>query len=183
MDRRDFLKTAVATAAIFAFPSIVLGRDQDRFVKKISLYNTSTGESFNGIYSENGKYDIEELVNLSRFLRDIHTNEIYPIDINLVEYINRVQSMSDQKYAIMANSGYRSKSTQRALLAMPNSQAAEDSFHPKGMAIDLSLHPKARVDLYTLKERALMIREGGVGFYPNRNFMHLDSGRFRTWSC
>lgn len=182
MNRRNFLKSAIIGTSALAFPNILLGKNVGRFTKSVSLYNKQTGESFSRIYSENDKYDIDELVALSRFLRDVHTNEVYPIDINLVEYINKLQSISDRNYAFLANSGYRSMCTQRALLAIPNSGAALDSFHPKGMAIDISLHPKSRIDLHDLKERALILSEGGVGFYPNRGFLHLDSGKVRYWS-
>ena len=36
-------------------------------------------------------------------------------------------------------------------------------------------------DLAYLRKAALSMRAGGVGYYPQANFLHVDTGRFRTW--
>jgi uncharacterized protein YcbK (DUF882 family) len=181
MNRRDFLKTTVVASSVLMFPNILLAKNDGKFEKSISLYNNATAERFNEIFSADGKYDIDALVRLSYFLRDYNVNEVYPIDINIIEFLHTVQSVSDKKYEFLANSGYRSQITQQRLLNMPNSIAAQDSFHPKGMAIDISQHKNAKIGLRDLSEYARSTELGGVGYYPSRGFMHLDSGRVRSW--
>jgi uncharacterized protein YcbK (DUF882 family) len=37
------------------------------------------------------------------------------------------------------------------------------------------------VDTLTLRRAALALRRGGVGYYPNSDFIHVDTGRVRQW--
>jgi uncharacterized protein YcbK (DUF882 family) len=37
------------------------------------------------------------------------------------------------------------------------------------------------VQLDRLKETALLLGRGGVGFYPRPDFVHIDSGPVRRW--
>ena len=47
-----------------------------------------------------------------------------------------------------------------------------------GQAIDIRL---ADVPLARLRDAALAMRSGGVGFYPGSDFVHVDTGRVRAW--
>ena len=47
-----------------------------------------------------------------------------------------------------------------------------------GKAIDVRLPGVALADL---RRAGLMLKGGGVGYYPESNFVHLDVGRVRTW--
>ena len=48
----------------------------------------------------------------------------------------------------------------------------------RGQAIDIRL---ADVPLRALRDAALSMRAGGVGYYAESNFVHVDSGRVRAW--
>ena len=74
-------------------------------------------------------------------------------------------------------SGYRSPRTNKALRQSSNG-VAENSLHMTGRAIDVRLTSVATSDLRGL---AMDLRQGGVGYYPESNFVHLDTGRVRSW--
>ena len=74
-------------------------------------------------------------------------------------------------------SGYRSPKT-NAMLARRSRKVAKNSYHMKGMAIDLRL---PGCPLEEVRAAALSLGGGGVGFYPGPQFVHLDTGPVRAW--
>ena len=79
--------------------------------------------------------------------------------------------------AVVTFCGYRSPQT-NAALRRHSSGVAEHSLHLQGRAIDVRLpgFPTRK-----LRELALGMGRGGVGFYPQPDFVHLDNGRVRYW--
>ena len=69
-------------------------------------------------------------------------------------------------------------SSRGSLLRRTTSGVAAHSLHLEGRAIDVRLE---RCETARLHRAALAMRRGGVGFYPRSDFVHLDTGRFRTW--
>lgn len=179
MDRRNFLKTALIST--ISLPNIILGKDIDFNQKKLYLYNINTGESFNEIVYEQGNYNLEALVELTKFLRDFRTNDLYPIDINLADYIFEMQKASGKKVPLLIQSGYRSPKTNEYLASLGH-KVAKESFHMKGKAIDIALDKRTRVSLNNLKDISLDLKLGGIGYYPEDQFIHLDTGNFRYWN-
>lgn len=179
MNRRDFLKIGAITAV--AAPNIVLGKSLLSNEKSLNLYNTNTGEFFKEVYWQQGQYNLEALVKLSKFMRDHRQNEVFAMDIDLIDYINEVQSIYDTKKPLLVNSGYRSKKTNLYLKNILGYKVAENSFHPKGQAVDISPDLKSRVSLRHLKNKSVSTKNGGVGYYPSQGFLHLDTGRVRYW--
>ena len=55
---------------------------------------------------------------------------------------------------------------------------AKKSLHMRGMAVDVALPGR---DLRQLYRAAKSLQAGGVGIYPGPGFIHLDSGRVRSW--
>jgi uncharacterized protein YcbK (DUF882 family) len=74
-------------------------------------------------------------------------------------------------------SGYRSPAT-NAKLRNASSGVAKRSLHMRGKAVDIRL---PGVELKHLRQAALSLRAGGVGYYPKSNFIHVDTGRPRFW--
>ena len=74
-------------------------------------------------------------------------------------------------------SGYRSPETNAALHARSRGVAAH-SLHMDGMAMDIRI---PGVPLARLRDAALSLQRGGVGFYPGSDFVHVDVGRVRRW--
>jgi uncharacterized protein YcbK (DUF882 family) len=76
-------------------------------------------------------------------------------------------------------SGYRSPRTNAMLRGEhEHSGVASKSLHMQGMAIDLRIAGRS---LATVHSAALVQRGGGVGYYPQSDFVHVDVGRVRTW--
>jgi uncharacterized protein YcbK (DUF882 family) len=55
---------------------------------------------------------------------------------------------------------------------------ATNSLHLAGRAVDVRL---SGVETARLRDAALELARGGVGYYPQSNFIHLDTGRVRSW--
>jgi uncharacterized protein YcbK (DUF882 family) len=145
--------------------------------KTLSFEHTHTGEKLKLTYFERGKYIKEALQEINYLLRDFRTDDIHPIDIALLD------QLFDLKQALGVNkpfhiiSGYRSPFTNTQLRKHSHG-VAEHSFHMQGRAIDIRVEG---VSSKKIRNTALAMAQGGVGYYPRNNFVHLDSGRFRTW--
>ncbi len=140
--------------------------------------NTHTGEQLKKVvYWEKGIYIPDALSDINYILRDHRADEVHSIDpmtIDLMAAISR-QLGASRPFEII--SGYRSPKT-NALLARKSSGVAKKSYHMQGKAVDLRL---PGVPLKTVRKAALNLRMGGVGYYPKSNFVHIDSGRVRSW--
>lgn len=172
--RRNFLKKVAVVSSAIAFPNILLARNIDRFTRSLPLYHLTTGEFVNAKFWENGEYNIEELARVYRIMRDFHVNKETIIDINLIELASSVHRTSRSIFPFYLTSGFRTRETNERI---PN--AAKNSFHIKGQAIDIIL-PKFRLE--DLRDIALSKEAGGVGYYPSLNFLHMDVGDVRTWT-
>jgi uncharacterized protein YcbK (DUF882 family) len=75
-------------------------------------------------------------------------------------------------------SGYRSATTNAMLRANDPVRVAEQSLHLTGEAIDLCIGGRS---LRRVRDAALALGGGGVGYYPRTGFVHLDIGRPRRW--
>jgi uncharacterized protein YcbK (DUF882 family) len=64
------------------------------------------------------------------------------------------------------------------MLRTKSNGVASRSLHLDGRAIDIRLPD---VPLKKLRDAAIGLKRGGVGYYPGSNFVHVDTGRFRTW--
>ena len=74
-------------------------------------------------------------------------------------------------------SGYRTPAT-NAMLAARSNKVSPTSFHMRGQAIDIRLPGVATTGV---RDVALGISKGGVGYYPESDFIHLDTGPIRAW--
>lgn len=145
---------------------------------RVSLYNLQTDERLSVTYrTDSGAYDQDALNELNYFLRCHHTNETTTMDVRLIEFINLVQNRIGGRRDLHIVSGYRSPEYNEQLIRM-GTRAARHSYHVSGRAVDVQIHG---VPLRTLREVALRLGCGGVGYYPRGKFVHLDSGPFRHW--
>jgi uncharacterized protein YcbK (DUF882 family) len=104
-------------------------------------------------------------------------NGFVAIDASLMNLLHRLQNTLAShglREPIRINSGYRSPRTNAA-----TEGAAKNSFHTKGKAVDITI---ANADAGLLGALGVVMERGGVGFYPNKNFIHLDTGGVRSWS-
>jgi uncharacterized protein YcbK (DUF882 family) len=145
--------------------------------RSLSIYNTHTGERLNTVYCENGRYVPEALREVDFFFRDFRANLVKQIDPRLLDLLHTIHQSSDTSKPFNLVSGYRSPQT-NAMLAMQYEGVARHSMHIEGKAADINL-PGRQLSL--LQRVALALRYGGVGYYPQSGFVHVDTGRVRRW--
>jgi uncharacterized protein YcbK (DUF882 family) len=174
--RRDFLIGALTGAGAGLAP---ISRSL-AFVgeaRSLSLYHIHTDERLKVVYRENGAVISAALEAVKYFLRDFRTGEKHAIDVALLDLLTSIHDLFDRRGNFEVISGYRSARTNEALRHV-SSGVAKDSLHMFGRAIDVRL-TSARID--NLRDAAIEVRRGGVGYYPQSNFVHIDTGSFRTW--
>jgi len=179
--RRNFLKTATGTAALLLAPSVLAKPAQPKLIQPaervLRLQNLHTGESLKATYWADGQYIAEELTALNRVLRDHRSNETYSMDQHLFDILHMLQQQVDSNGTYHVISGYRSPKT-NAMLNSKSSSVARRSLHMQGRAIDIRM---PGVELKNLRQAALDLKAGGVGYYARSNFIHVDTGRTRSW--
>jgi uncharacterized protein YcbK (DUF882 family) len=176
LDRRCFLRRAGLVALALAPVGAAHAYATDR--RFLSFVHTHTGESLSTVYFENGSYQKSSLERVNHLLRDFRTGEIHPIDPQVLDILFDLQTRVSRDAApFEVICGYRSAQTNAALRSR-SSGVAEHSLHMEGRAIDVRL---SGVPTRKLRELALGLQRGGVGFYPKSDFLHLDNGRVRFW--
>ena len=177
--RRAFVKGSLLGAAALlgrlALPERVLATLPPA---ELSLYNTHVGERLRVTYRDrSGHYDPDALAAVDRILRCHYTGQVARIDVRVIEFLNLVDKTLGGDHEIEVVSGFRSRAYNEWLRRHGHG-VAKASLHLVGQAIDVRL---AGVELDTLRRTALRLEAGGVGYYPRSGFVHLDSGRVRTW--
>lgn len=174
LTRRHFLQT-LAGGALASLASPALAEFTES--RSLSFLHTHTGESLKIEYYRGGAYDSAALAQVAYTLRDFRTGELHDIDPALLDTLFELQVRTghDQPWQII--SAYRSPAT-NAELAAKSSGVATHSMHLLGKAIDVRV---SSVPTKTLRDVALGMRQGGVGYYRDSDFVHLDTGRVRSW--
>ncbi len=155
-------RVLAASAAAVAAPFLVFSRRSSAAAtaaRSLAFRHTHTGES------------------LAMFLRDFRNGAVQPIDPQLLDQLHQVAALTGSRAPYEVISGYRSPATNEALHRNGRGVATR-SLHLEGRAIDVRL---ADVPLADLRDAALSLKAGGVGFYAGSRFVHLDTGRVRRW--
>jgi len=176
ISRRKFLQAATGTAAILAAP-VALAKPVQPGERVLRLQNLHTGENLKATYWAEGQYIAEEIAALNRVLRDHRSNEAYKMDQRLFDILHVLQQQVGSNGTYHVISGYRSPKT-NAMLNRNSSGVAKRSLHMQGRAIDIRL---PGVELKHLRQAALDLKAGGVGYYQKSGFVHVDTGRTRFW--
>lgn len=174
ISRRSFLVASAQIAAGVLFPSSVLAIASQ--TRPLSFYHTHTGERISIDYSPE-TYTGSVRRALEHFFRDFRTSEIHPIDRRLLDVLTTIQRFSGSHSCYEIISGYRSAKTNE-VLRKKSSGVGKKSYHMQGRALDIRL---AGLDIGVLRDLAVKFNNGGVGFYPKSNFVHIDTGRKRLW--
>lgn len=176
VSRRSFLKLgllAALPAPAWANAGLAAAERRLRF------HNLHTGEKADLAYWAEGGYVPESLAEINRVLRDHRTDETAVIDPRLLDLLHRLNGSIGAGGAFEVISGYRSPASNQAL-ANTSTGVARRSLHMEGKAIDVRL---PGIPLADLRQAGLLLKGGGVGYYPESNFVHLDVGRVRTWGA
>ncbi|MBN8510265.1 MAG: DUF882 domain-containing protein [Burkholderiales bacterium] len=177
--RRGFLRHGARLAAIGALP--LLARPAHAIAggaRSLALAHTHTRETIDIVYAIDRQYVPESLGALNRFLRDHYSGEVGTIDPQLFDLLHRVQQLLGATGPYEIISGYRCPATNQRLRQTRGGGVAQRSLHMDGRAIDVRL---PGVPLAELRDAALSLRAGGVGYYASSRFVHVDTGRVRSW--
>ena len=170
--RRLVFAGAGAGALLLAPAAAVAARP-----RSLSFYHTHTGERLRVTFAEGGRHIPEALDEINRFLRDFRSGEAHPMDPQLLEILHALQQQTGGKGPFEIISAYRSPQTNEMLRNKSNG-VAQGSLHMEGKAMDVRLRG---VDTRKLREAALGLQAGGVGYYQSSDFIHVDTGRVRYW--
>jgi uncharacterized protein YcbK (DUF882 family) len=146
-------------------------------VRTLGLVSTHTNEKLIATYWRNGAYDEGALKDINYVLRDFRTGDVAPIDPQLLDLLVELHRRTGSRKPYHVISGYRAPKT-NAMLASASGGVAKRSLHMDGKAIDIRLHDVALSDL---RQTALGMKAGGVGYYKKSDFVHVDTGRVRQW--
>lgn len=175
--RRRFLQRSAGLAAGSLLPlqGARAGMAESR---ALSFVHTHTHERIQLVYAIADSYVPDSLASLNRFLRDHYSGEIGPIDPRLFDLLHQVQQLVGGTRPFEVISGYRCAATNANLRETRGGGVAKNSLHMEGRAIDVRLQGVA---LAELRDAAVSLKAGGVGFYPGQQFVHIDTGRVRRW--
>ena len=145
--------------------------------RQLSLYHTHTSESLTVTYYREGQYVPSALAELNHFLRDFRTDDVANMDPALFDILFDIQIESGSTGTYQIISAYRSPATNKMLRNKSNG-VARNSQHLLSKAIDVRL---TDIDTADLRDVALSLQRGGVGYYKESDFVHVDTGRVRRW--
>jgi uncharacterized protein YcbK (DUF882 family) len=172
--RRRALRLGVAGLAGLVVP---VGPAAAADARILTLRSIHTGEFVRATYWAAGRYVRDGLMEIDRLLRDHRSNTVHPIDRRLLDVLGALRDRLETREAFVVISGYRSPATNARLVATTRG-VASTSLHIAGMAVDIRVPGRP---LTAVRDAAKALGAGGVGFYPNSNFVHVDVGRVRYW--
>jgi uncharacterized protein YcbK (DUF882 family) len=179
LTRRGFLGLAIGAAVTLASGTDAMAATLSKMSeRRVRLRNVHTGETFDGVYWSQGKYLKPQMQKLSWVLRDHRANKSKSFDPKLFDQLCALADRLDADQPFQVISGYRTQQTNNAKRRRGESGVARNSFHIKAKAIDIYLPDRS---LAGVKKVALRMRAGGVGYYGDSGFVHLDTGPVRTW--
>jgi uncharacterized protein YcbK (DUF882 family) len=170
------------SALLFAAPlghtweaSNPLGREYH-----LRFYNTHTNERIDLVYRRGESYLTEALSKLDRYLRDVRSGEVHHFDPHLFDLLyDLTVSLNDAGGEIDVICGYRTPETNEFLRTRSaHTGVAVHSLHMQAEAIDIRL---PGVPTTAVRDAALRLQRGGVGYYRDSNFVHVDVGPVRRW--
>jgi uncharacterized protein YcbK (DUF882 family) len=147
---------------------------------RLRFYHTHTGERLNIVYRRGDQYIPEALDELDHFLRDHRTGDVRHFDPHLFDLLHDLTaSLGDSGGEIDVICGYRTPWSNEFLRARsPHTGVAQHSLHMQAQAIDIRL---PGIPTSELRDAALRLHRGGVGYYRTSDFVHVDVGRVRQW--
>ena len=177
--RRHFLRHSAQVLVAGAVPALAAAaRASVQGPRALSMIHTHTGERLELVYAVDERYDPTALAALNRFLRDHYSGDVGAIDPHVFDLLHGVHRALGSQRAFEVISGYRCPATNTKLRETRGGGVARHSLHMDGRAVDVRL---PGVPLADLREAALSLRAGGVGYYPREQFVHVDTGNIRRW--
>ncbi len=176
-DRRAVLRLAALAAGLPWARRLAAQDAPETEPRALAFRNLHTGEAVDVIYRADGQLDQGALREIDWVLRDFRTGEARQVDRRLLDLLWRLRSALDTTEPYEVISGYRSPTT-NAMLRREGRGVSRGSLHMQARAIDVRVPDRP---LTALRDAALALRLGGVGYYAASNFVHVDVGRVRFW--
>jgi uncharacterized protein YcbK (DUF882 family) len=147
---------------------------------RLRFFHTHTGERLDVVYRRGDQYIPEALDELDHFLRDHRTGDVRHFDPRLFDLLyDLTGSLDDSGGEIDVICGYRTPRSNEFLRTRnPHTGVAQHSLHMQAEAIDIRLRG---IPTSELRDAALRLHRGGVGYYRRSDFVHVDVGRVRHW--
>ena len=179
ISRRQLLRMGLITVASGLIPGRAMAAVNRLAAgeRSVCIYNLHTNEYLDVVYWRDGKYLPEAFRDINHVFRDHYNGAVKPIDKKLIDFLYSIQSRLDCNEPIHLISGYRSPAT-NARLRKKSNGVARRSLHIMGQAADIRM---PGYQIKTLRSVAYNLQNGGVGYYPRSNFLHVDVGRVRFW--
>ena len=183
--RRQFLRQTVRAAAVLGASSLAspvmasaltgqtYGPD-----RKLRLVNAHTWEKLDIVFWTEGVHIDESMKAISHLMRDHRADETIGMDTQLIDDLYTLYNLLDTTERVHILSGYRTQAT-NAKLRSRSSGVAKYSLHMEGRALDLNVPGRTAKQI---REAALSMKTGGVGYYPSSGFVHIDTGGVRAWN-
>jgi uncharacterized protein YcbK (DUF882 family) len=178
LDRRRFITSVLSCASLLiaptkAFSTLQLNPDE----RKLHLFNPKSKTRLETTFWADGAYIPSALEEIDFLMRDLRNGKIKPIDRRLIDLLYAIQTDLELSGPFHVISGFRSRETNERLRKQ-GWAAAKNSLHIRGKAVDIR-HAEASTD--QLRRVAFKLKQGGVGYYPRLNFIHVDIGPVRYW--
>jgi uncharacterized protein YcbK (DUF882 family) len=145
---------------------------------RLKLFNTHTNERISIVYRRGDDYLPEALDRLDYYLRDHRTGDVHHYNPQVFDLLHDLAAQlgkNDSEIDVVC--GYRTPQTNEFLRTHGHG-VARHSLHMQAMAIDIRV---PGVKTVTLRDAALALHRGGVGYYASSEFVHVDVGRVRRW--
>ncbi|MBC8737289.1 YcbK family protein [Paraburkholderia sp. UCT31] len=179
LKRRAFMKAGVALALMAGTPlSAVADENFWSRPRELKLYCANTREALQVVYWSDNQLNYPGYYQICQLLRDTHENKAVQMDVVLLDILRGVQGYYEAygfQQPLVINSGFRTEKTNERLR---KEGAVRNSMHLYGKAADIYM---PGIPVKHLGAVGLYFRSGGVGFYEGKGFVHLDTGRLRTW--
>lgn len=145
---------------------------------RLQLFHTHTGERLDIVYRRGDRYIPEALARLNQYLRDHRTGAVLAYDPRVFDLLHDLDAkLGRPNSEIDIVCGYRTPWSNEFLRTHGHGVALH-SLHMQAMAIDIRM---PGVKSSSVRDAALALHRGGVGYYAKSDFVHVDVGRVRRW--
>jgi uncharacterized protein YcbK (DUF882 family) len=145
---------------------------------RLRLFETHTNEHIDIVYRQGENYIPQAIDELDHFLRDHRTGTVHHYDPRVFDLLSDLDaSLGRPDGEIDVICGYRTPWSNNFLRSR-SSAVAKNSLHMQAMAIDIRM---PGISTTQLRDAALQLHRGGVGYYARDQFVHVDVGRVRRW--
>ena len=181
MRLKSFLITGLAILALSSAPAIraeEVSTAPDPVAYRLHLYHLHTGERLDLVYRVGSEYLAEPVAELDHFLRDHRTGDVKNYDIKEFDLLHDLLvKLGHPDGEIDIVCGYRTPGS-NSYLRKRGHGVALHSQHMEAKAIDIRI---PGVPTSEVRDAALSLQRGGVGYYAQSDFVHVDVGPVRRW--